>query len=107
MTRPLVGPVLFYDLVCSARRTRFILFRTLYAGGLFFVLVWIAWSWSLDQQFGPARNPVEETARMAESYFSTFLIVQMLAVLVLTPAYVAGAVAEEKERRTLEFLLAT
>jgi ABC-type transport system involved in multi-copper enzyme maturation permease subunit len=33
--------------------------------------------------------------------------VQFVTVLLLTPAYTAGALAEEKERRTLEFLLAT
>ena len=30
-----------------------------------------------------------------------------LAVALLTPAYVAGAIADEKDRKTLEFLLAT
>jgi ABC-type transport system involved in multi-copper enzyme maturation permease subunit len=44
---------------------------------------------------------------MDESYFATFLTLQLLVVLFLTPAYVAGAIAEEKDRRTLEFLLAT
>jgi ABC-type transport system involved in multi-copper enzyme maturation permease subunit len=107
-TRPLVGPVLFYDLMCSARRTRFIMLRVVYAGILFLVLIWVASTWSLKQQFNPTPgNPVEESARMAESYFSTFLTLQMLAVLFLTPAYVAGAISEEKERRTLEFMLAT
>jgi ABC-type transport system involved in multi-copper enzyme maturation permease subunit len=107
-TRPLVGPVLFYDLMCSARRTRFIMLRVVYAGILFLVLIWVASTWSLKQQFSPSPgNPVEESARMAESYFSTFLTLQMLTVLFLTPAYVAGAISEEKERRTLEFMLAT
>ena len=32
---------------------------------------------------------------------------QTLAVILLTPAFVAGAIAEEKERQTLDYLLAT
>jgi ABC-type transport system involved in multi-copper enzyme maturation permease subunit len=36
-----------------------------------------------------------------------FISTQLLAVAVLTPAYVAGSIAEEKDRKTLEFLLAT
>src|SRR5262245_20420681 len=36
-----------------------------------------------------------------------FMGLQFLAVFVLTPAYTAGTIAEEQERRTLEFVLAT
>jgi ABC-type transport system involved in multi-copper enzyme maturation permease subunit len=35
------------------------------------------------------------------------MVIQFLTVAVLTPAYTAGAIAEEKDRKTLEFLLAT
>src|SRR5207237_8910103 len=48
-----------------------------------------------------------EMARFAEAFFYAFMSVQFTVVGVLTPAYTAGAIAEEKERRTLEFLLAT
>ena len=43
----------------------------------------------------------------AASFVFTFLALQVLALAVLTPAYTAGALAEEKDRGTLEFLLAT
>src|SRR5262245_39826726 len=36
-----------------------------------------------------------------------FQILQYHTILNLTPAYTAGAIAEEKDRKTLEFLLAT
>jgi ABC-type transport system involved in multi-copper enzyme maturation permease subunit len=48
-----------------------------------------------------------DTAMVAEWFFAFFMIVQIIVVVVLTPAYVAGAIAEEKDRKTLEFLLAT
>ena len=46
-------------------------------------------------------------ARFAEAFFSTFICVQLAAVMLLTPAYTAGAIADEKDRKTLEFVLAT
>ncbi len=35
------------------------------------------------------------------------MVVQFLAAALLTPAYTAGAISDEKERKTLEFILAT
>ena len=49
----------------------------------------------------------KQQAILAEQFFYAFAAVQFAVVVLLTPAYVAGAVAEDKERRTLEFLLAT
>ena len=46
-------------------------------------------------------------AAMAEAFFTTFMTVQFVLAVFLTPAYVASAITEEKERKTLEFLLAT
>src|SRR5450755_4493938 len=43
----------------------------------------------------------------AELFSYIYLLIQYLLVLIMTPAYVGSAIAEEKERRTLEFLLAT
>jgi hypothetical protein len=44
---------------------------------------------------------------LAGSFFKWFMSVQFVTVLLLTPAFAAGAIAEEKERKTLEFILAT
>jgi ABC-type transport system involved in multi-copper enzyme maturation permease subunit len=46
-------------------------------------------------------------ANFSREFFQSFAVVQLLAVLVLTPALVAGTVAEEKERKTIEYLLVT
>jgi ABC-type transport system involved in multi-copper enzyme maturation permease subunit len=46
-------------------------------------------------------------AQFAASFFFTFAIVQFLVLGLLTPVYTASAIAEEKDRKTLEFLLAT
>jgi ABC-type transport system involved in multi-copper enzyme maturation permease subunit len=101
----LFGPVLFYDLVRTARRSRYVLLRLVYALILFCSLfaVWLSY-----YESAPSNNiPANEMTKLAGTFFFVLLSVQFLAVGLLTPAYTAGAVAEEKERKTLEFLLAT
>ncbi|HEY1378016.1 MAG TPA: ABC transporter permease subunit [Gemmataceae bacterium] len=106
----LFGPVLLYEILRTARRARFFLLRWLYAVGLLLLLLWVHWIWSLESRPGggvPVEQAYKEQAKLAEQFFYAFAAVQFAAVVLLTPAYVAGGVAEEKERRTLEFLLAT
>jgi ABC-type transport system involved in multi-copper enzyme maturation permease subunit len=100
----LFGPVLFYDMIRSARRGRYVLLRSLYAGLLLFFLFCV---WVNAQAGRASRTDRQEAARLAEAFFETFMVVQLVAVTLLTPAYVAGAIADEKDRKTLEFLLAT
>src|SRR5436309_1866825 len=107
----LLGPVFWYDTIRSARRGRYFLMRWLYAIGLLLLLLWVHSIWSLQNRFvnnaDPNWNEFKALAQLAEQYFFAFAIVQFVAVVLLTPAYVGGAIAEEKERKTLEFLLAT
>ena len=100
----LFGPVLSYDMVRTARRGRYVLIRFLYATMLAVVLGLIYLSWYADHG-GQIR--VTQLAEFANSFFFTFMGLQFATVALLTPVYVGGAIAEEKERRTLEFLLAT
>jgi ABC-type Na+ efflux pump permease subunit len=103
---PLLGPVFSYDLTRTTRRGRYAVLRAVYAVGLFlFIFALYRAQNALDR--GPWPPPTGGMARFAENFCYTFLAAQFLAVALLTPAYVAGAVAEEKDRRTLEFLLAT
>ena len=101
----LIGPMLFYDLVRIARRSRYFWVRCLYVLLLSLLLGWVYLLWYLASNTGGLRP--NQMASFAESFFYTFIIVQFIMVVVLTPAYTAGAIAEEKERKTLEFLLAT
>src|SRR6266851_9603208 len=101
----LLGPMLFYDLVRVARRPRYYFLRCFYAVLLSLLLGWVYLLWYLNANTGRMRP--DEMARFAEAFFYTFMGVQFTVVAVLTPAYTAGAIAEEKDRKTLEFLLAT
>jgi ABC-type transport system involved in multi-copper enzyme maturation permease subunit len=98
------GPVLYYDLVRGARRTRMVVVRCLYAGVLVALLAWVYLIWQLQNPYGA--DP-RRMADFANWFFYMFMTVQLVVATLLTPAFTAGAIAEEKDRRTLEFMLAT
>src|SRR5437016_2809608 len=110
----LVGPVLVFDVVRTSRRSRYALLRSLYAllmlGVLFLVYtnsfgrdLVSGLTGIMDEQ----TLPPTEAARFAASFFHTVLIVQFIVIVLLTPAFTAGAIAEEKEKGTLSDLLTT
>jgi ABC-type transport system involved in multi-copper enzyme maturation permease subunit len=109
----LFGPLLVYDLVRIARRKQQVVLRCLYAALLLgsFFLVYAAWAFNRnlsirDLLTGAPTDP-NALADFAEMFFLTFLGVQFAAACLLTPAWTAGAITEEKESRALEFLLST
>ena len=86
------------------RRTRFIVVRTLYVLLLAFILGWL---YLVLWMRYDGLVPTTRLADFAYQFFYTYMAIQFAVVVLLTPPYTAGAIAEEKERRTLEFLLAT
>src|SRR5207249_11002281 len=109
----LVGPPFFCETVRFARRGRSILLRTTYALFLFMSLYFVheqlfpadtLLQWPIGQ--GIALRPAD-VARFSATFAVAILALQSLAVVVLAPVYLAGAVAEERERRTLDLLLTT
>jgi ABC-type transport system involved in multi-copper enzyme maturation permease subunit len=109
----LFGPMLFFEMMRAGRRPRHIIFRIVYAL-LLLVILFFAYSyWFLDRRESTwlliqgvslrARDVADFTA----SFFFVFMGVQFLTVFWLTPAYTAGAITVEKERQTLDALLAT
>lgn len=101
----LFGPVLFYDLVRVARRLRYFMIRSIYGFALLLLLSWTWFMWYMETRFGGFS--ANDMAMFASSFFYMFMSIQFLVVVILTPAYTAGAISDEKERKTLEFLLAT
>src|SRR5262249_7626029 len=81
----------------------------LYAVGLLLLLLWVHSMWNLHLRFTANPRPLDYKAQaeLAEMFFAAFAVTQFVVGVALTPAYIAGGVAEEKERKTLEFLLAT
>jgi ABC-type transport system involved in multi-copper enzyme maturation permease subunit len=101
----LFGPMLFYDLLMIGRRKRYFFMRALYALVLAVLVCWMYLIFYLENNQG--RMQIHNMASFANTFFQTFMGVQFVIIVLLTPAYTAGAVADEKDRKTLEFLLAT
>ena len=100
--------VFFYDLLRTTRSGRVVLLRTAYALVLLIALYRLHSDRFADTSFAVIGNVEwnsgiahsKQMAKFAEEFAGLFLIIQMGAVLVLTPAYTAGAIAEERERGT-------
>src|SRR4051812_2930008 len=105
--RSLFGPVLAYDVLRVGRKPRQIWFRVGYAVLLGLLFAWVYLNWYERARYRGGIIQPKDLSRLAEMFFSVYMVVQFILVCVLTPAAVAGAIADEKERRTLEFLLAT
>jgi ABC-type Na+ efflux pump permease subunit len=109
----LLGPLLFYDLVRSTRRGHYLVLRCLYAFFLLTVLFFLyaflvfGWDFNVREVFsGVVRDP-HILADFAAYFFLAFLVVQFAAASLLTPVCTAGAITEEKDSRSLEFLFTT
>jgi ABC-type transport system involved in multi-copper enzyme maturation permease subunit len=102
----LLGPLFVYEVMRAARRSRYILLRLyVYFILLIFLFIFLCW-WVLDQKHTLAM-PAPRAAEVIRSFFFFFIIAQLTLVSLVTPGYSAGALAEEKDHRTLEAILAT
>jgi ABC-type transport system involved in multi-copper enzyme maturation permease subunit len=110
--KDMFGPVFFYDIVRSGRSRLTFSLRFFYVAGISMLLAGMYASWiTQDDEF--ARRGTVDTvstaklSRFAYAFFQAFAVIQYIVVVLLTPVYVAGSIAVEKERKTLEFLFAT
>src|SRR5262249_54324928 len=109
----LAGPIFFYDLMRLARRGRSTLLRCAYALLLLIGLYCVYWNrFPVEAEFRnlfhmQPKIRLDELAYFAGTFATAIFALQSAAVIVLTPAYVSGAITEEKERRTLELLFTT
>jgi ABC-type transport system involved in multi-copper enzyme maturation permease subunit len=98
------GPVFAFELLTTARRGRFYVMRAAYAAILLgmFHTTYQGWSsWSGDQPSLAAMK------WLAITCFGTVAVAQVLFILAITPALVSGVITEERQRKTLHYLLAS
>ena len=100
----LPGPVFNFELMATSRRSRFYLIRAFYAGILFLILWGVHSAWTSETG---GELPSQMVSWFAFSTFCGITIGQEILVLVLTPALVAGVIADEKQRKTLHYLMAS
>jgi ABC-type transport system involved in multi-copper enzyme maturation permease subunit len=107
-----VGPLFFYDMARLARRGRTNLLRCTYTFGLLALLCFLVFdsfpAQSLQLLSGhDVTLSISQWASFSRQFAVALLSVQAAAILLLTPAYLGSAIAEEKERGTAELLLTT
>ena len=100
----LPGPVFNFELMATARRTRFYLVRAFYAAILFLILWGVHATWAAETGGELGSHMV---SWFAFSALCAITIGQEILVLLLTPALVAGVIADEKQRKTLHYLMAS
>jgi hypothetical protein len=105
----LPGPVFNVELVTTARRARYYAIRFGYGMLLLFFVVQTVGVWPANAGalWEGGTLSIAEMALTGQRIFATFTVFQGVAVLVLTPALVAGVVADEKRRKTLQYLMAS
>lgn len=104
----LPGPVFNVELLTLARRRRYYALRFGY--GL--ILLWMVWLYNPALRYpyntrDSGEMTIQEMSELAGAIFSSFQAVQGIAVLVITPAMVAGVIADERQRKTLHYLLSS
>ncbi len=99
-----LGPVLRYELITTARRGRYYLARVVYG---FFLLALLVDRFAVWEANHPGGGRIDEVHRFAEETFILFGEAQLMALLCLLPALVAGVIADDHQRKTLHYLLAS
>jgi ABC-type transport system involved in multi-copper enzyme maturation permease subunit len=104
----LPGPVFAVEMITTARRRRYYAIRLLY-GIILLLIIWQSYlsnfGWS---EPSPWREySVHQMSAFARSTYIAFVMTQGITIAVLTPALVAGVIADEKQRKTLHYLLAS
>jgi ABC-type transport system involved in multi-copper enzyme maturation permease subunit len=97
------GPIFTVELLTSGRRARFTLVRVAYAA-LLLLGLWITYETTIERY---AAVSLRQAANVAGNFFHVFAWGQVAALLLVAPALTAGTIAEERERRTLDYLLAS
>ncbi len=101
----LLGPVFNAELLTTARRARYYVVRFLY-GMVILFLIYLSYranTWRTG--FETRELTIEEMASLGRQIFDSFAVVQAVTVILLTPALVGGTIAEERQRKTLHYLL--
>jgi len=107
----LVGPLFYYDLARLARRGRSTQLRSLYLVILTVALGGLSIGYVPDVgaelSSWASLSAIQTRAVFARASVRLVFFLQMGALLLLTPGYLAGAFAEDKERKSLHFLFVT
>ena len=100
----ILGPIFRFELVRIARRQRLTTSRCLFALALSLVAAAV---YITAYKEAPLPLTLHDIARITEGLCYGFLGILFAVAVIFTPQWTADAIASEKERRTLPFLLLT
>jgi ABC-type transport system involved in multi-copper enzyme maturation permease subunit len=106
----LIGPHSYYDLIRISRKGRTTLLRTLFLVALFGAVAYTFEKHrpaSLNVDVHRIARLRDQLARLNMRCVHAWFLLQNITIVILTPAYLGGAIAEEREGGTLDLLLAT
>src|SRR6516165_6383706 len=96
----LPGPVFFHELRSTARKRRSFVYRTLIGLFLLYLLIMpgsrATWR---NVAASDWEYSAEELARLGGNLFANVVGLQAALILLLTPAFVAGAIVEDRQRK--------
>ncbi|MEX0938882.1 MAG: ABC transporter permease [Pirellulales bacterium] len=99
----LLGPIFRAEMVTSARRRRYFVLRVVYA----ILILFLLWGSYAQLTYYGRQISIQDVASVTASFFYSYAWLQLLGVLAVGPAMVAGTIATERSRRTIEYLFAT
>jgi ABC-type Na+ efflux pump permease subunit len=101
----MVGPLFYHEMLLGGRRSRDYIFRWVYGGWLILQLMWLAFfDWIVYQMGGFNQD---YTPHVGHHFAEVFVPQHFVLLALVTPAFVASSVTEEKTRGTLQYLLTT
>jgi len=92
------GPLFYWEMTRESRKGNSYLPRVVYTSGLLLLLYLVMGNTEITQK---------RIAHLCTEAFTFYLVLQYLAVVLLTPAYVSGAIIEDRQQRTFSLLLTT
>ena len=109
------GPVFRHEMLAAGRKRRYFWVRVLVGVGMLLLLALgyqtvyqqLRFQQSITGYDGPDQLSISGAAMLSSTFYVMFAWATMLGVLLVTPAIAAGAIATERERRTIEYLFAT
>ncbi len=113
----MVGPVLHQEMLLGGRRNRLHILRWLYGALLVIQLFWLFLSYQMEEWNRARLNTMTYKSRannktsapevIGERFAILYVKQQMILLLLITPAFVAGAITDEKRSGTLQYLVLT
>lgn len=108
-----LGPVFRYEMLAAGRKRRYFVAAALVGLGML-GLLWIGYESTVSSRRSWRAEPggaeglsIAGSARLSATFFVSYAWATLIGVLFVTPVVCAGAIASERERRTIEYLFAT